>query len=89
MARPRQVIDMQYMIGDWTLLHEVENRLPGEKRAIVCKCKCGKIRSVLEQNLLSKKSLSCGCRQRQIASEYKKTYWRDRGSKQRSTDKTE
>ena len=87
MSRPRQnLIGMN--IGYWTVLEPGEDIInkTGRKRVLVCKCSCGRIKSVLEQNLISRKSLSCGCRQKEIASSYKKAYWQELGSKMRSTD---
>lgn len=85
MPKPKQPIDPGDMYGYLTVLHEAETQ-PGAKRAIVCECKCGKITSVLAQNLLSRRSTSCGCKRKETATSYKKAYWSERGSKMRSTD---
>lgn len=76
MPRPRQdIIGMTF--GYWTILGDgYEKQTPsGIKRVIVSKCRCGTIRAVLEQNIISGKSKSCGCLQRQRAKEFKSAYW--------------
>ena len=76
MARPRRdIIGMQ--IGYWTVLEPGEDKASanGLKRVVVCKCRCGTIRSVLETNLISRKSLSCGCMQKAQAKERMQKLW--------------
>lgn len=85
MPKPKQPINAGDMYGYLTVLHEAEAQ-PGKKRAIVVQCRCGKTLSVLAQNLLSRRSTSCGCKRSETATSYKKAYWSDRGSKMRSTD---
>jgi hypothetical protein len=50
--------------GKWTVLKH-------DKHAYyICQCSCGTIRSVKRDNLISKKSKSCGCYARKKAREY-------------------
>ena len=76
MARPRQNI-VGSVIGYWSILEAGEDKLGpnGLKRVVVAKCRCGTIRSVLETNLISRKSLSCGCMQKQQAKERMQKLW--------------
>ena len=64
----------------WTIIGNDEPNRFG-KRVVVAKCRCGTIRSVLAQNLLSKISTSCGCYQREAASKWSKEYQAKRKAK--------
>lgn len=79
MAKPRKDI-IGMTIGYWTILSGDDDRMTptGVKRVVVAKCKCGTVRSILEQNLLSKRSLSCGCYQREKARDSLKSLWKKR-----------
>jgi len=70
LPRPRQDI-IGMTIGYWTIIEADQDKQTanGVKRVLVAKCRCGTIRSVLEQNLLSGQSKSCGCLQKQRAKE--------------------
>jgi hypothetical protein len=48
--------------GLWKVKHEVEQR--GILRFWLCECKCGTVREVSQQGLVSGKSRSCGCAKR-------------------------
>ena len=48
----------------WHVLHIDESRYSKKNIFFKCKCKCGNIKSVASQNLLSKASISCGCSRR-------------------------
>lgn len=85
MPKPKQPIEPDMLFGYWTIISESPADYPGAKRTVVARCQCGTVKSVLAQNLLNNKSQSCGCRQKQIASQFKKAYWQARGSKQRSS----
>lgn len=64
----RLQIDPGTMFANWTVIGESEpvyyvkagRTVPS--RAIVVRCVCGTIRSVLLHNLSNKRSKSCGCR---------------------------
>lgn len=60
---------MGRLFGYWTVIGEEAPNSAG-KKVIVAKCRCGTIRSVLAQNLLSKKSTSCGCYQKEYAKQW-------------------
>jgi uncharacterized protein YbbK (DUF523 family) len=77
--RPRQNI-IGTIMGYWTILSAADDKVTpnGVKRVLVAKCRCGTIRSVLEQNVLSGKSKSCGCQQRIKAREYQNQIWAKR-----------
>jgi len=48
----------------WRVLHIDKVRYSKKNIFFICKCKCGNIKSVASQNLLSKVSISCGCSRR-------------------------
>jgi hypothetical protein len=56
------------MFGSWTVIGEsepvdyIKKGRPVQARAVVVRCDCGTIRSVLLHNLCSRRSKSCGCR---------------------------
>jgi hypothetical protein len=56
------------VFSHWTVVGEsepvdyVKNGRTVQARAVVVRCDCGTIRSVLLHNLCSKRSKSCGCR---------------------------
>jgi len=82
LPRPRRdIIGMTF--GYWTIIEADQDKQTanGVKRVLVAKCRCGTIRSVLEQNLLSGQSKSCGCRQREKAREYQQQLWAKRKAK--------
>lgn len=54
--------------GRWLVLSLSDKRLHGCK-VWQCKCDCGTIRDVASSSLLQKRSVSCGCYQREIAPE--------------------
>lgn len=58
--------------GRWTIIDYADNI--GKNPAWLCKCECGTIRKVLSCNLLSGKSISCGCVQREKAGKINKTH---------------
>lgn len=61
----------------WTVLYRGEN--VGYRKVWICKCKCGTIKPVLEQNLIGNKSHSCGCWSDEYCwkgvGELSSTYW--------------
>ena len=79
MPRPRQDI-IGATMGYWTILSVGDDKQTanGIKRVVVAKCRCGTIRSVLEQNVISGQSKSCGCLQKQRAKEYQVQVWAKR-----------
>ncbi len=82
MPRPRQdIIGMTK--GYWTIIANATDKQTanGVKRVLVAQCRCGTIRSVLEQNLLSGQSKSCGCLQKLRAKEYQDQLWAKRKAK--------
>lgn len=48
--------------------------LHGPGKSYVCKCSCGTVKSVLQRTLRPGRSKSCGCLQRDVAAELKKTH---------------
>lgn len=54
--------------GRWTVLALETERLSGHRRW-TCRCDCGTRRAVASGSLLQKRSISCGCYQREIAPE--------------------
>lgn len=79
MPRPRQDL-IGATVGYWTILsHDTDKQAStGIKRVLVAKCRCGTIRSVLEQNIISGQSKSCGCLQKQRAKEHQEQLWKKR-----------
>ena len=78
MPRPRQKL-VGKRIGYWTVLEEAADRYAINgcvKRVLVVQCKCGTIKSVLEQNIVSRRSLSCGCYKREMAHKHLEEFWR-------------
>ena len=78
MPRPRQKL-VGKRIGYWTVLEEAADRYAINgcvKRVLVVQCKCGTIKSVLEQNIVSKRSMSCGCYKREMAHKHLEEFWR-------------
>lgn len=76
MPRPRQdIIGMTF--GYWTIISQDEDKqtATGVKRVLVAKCRCGTVKSVLEQNIISKKSMSCGCLQKERAKAWMQKEW--------------
>lgn len=75
MPKRRQYIESGAVFGYWTV---IDTDLPPikTKRAIKCRCKCGTEKIVLEQNILSKKSTSCGCLQKERASAWMQNNWK-------------
>lgn len=62
-------------IGDWTVLRRDEAR-SGKYAYWICKCKCGKIKSVNGSSLRSGDSTGCGCeRTEKIRRLMKKNGW--------------
>ena len=47
--------------GKWTVLREEEGRLKGTPRRWICRCECGKEKSVATRDLRDGRSKSCGC----------------------------
>lgn len=81
MPRPRQdIIGMTF--GYWTVISSDTDKKTsnGIKRVLVAKCRCGTVRSVLEQNILSGQSKSCGCLQKERAKAYQELVWKKRKS---------
>ena len=78
MPRPRQKL-VGKQIGYWTIMEEGADVYASNgcvKRVLVVQCKCGTIKSVLEQNIISKRSLSCGCYKREMAQKHQEEFWR-------------
>lgn len=53
-------------IGDWTVLREAEPAIRKDgntRRRMLCRCKCGTEKIVLQQNLKIGRSTGCGCEQ--------------------------
>jgi len=78
MPRPRQKL-VGKQIGYWTIMEEGADVYASNgcvKRVLVAKCRCGTVRSVLEQNVISKRSLSCGCLKRELAQKHQEEFWR-------------
>lgn len=75
--RPRQQL-VGTVVGYWTIIAQDTDKQAstGIKRVLVAKCRCGTIRAVLEQNIISGQSKSCGCLQREKAKERQKEIWR-------------
>jgi len=59
--------------GYWTVIEDDKPYING-KRVVVTKCKCGTIRSILAQNILSGMSKSCGCYHKEQASKWAKAH---------------
>lgn len=55
------------IFGKLTALYRTENR--GTRTMWVCKCECGTIKPIPAQDLTQKKTISCGCENRQKASQ--------------------
>lgn len=47
--------------GYWTVLYKDKSRKGNRNSFYVCKCKCGKIKSISRSSIVSGKSKSCGC----------------------------
>ena len=78
MPRPRQKL-IGRQIGYWTVLREdadIYATNGSVRRVLVVKCKCGTVKSVLEQNLVNKRSLSCGCYKREMAHRNLQDFWK-------------
>ena len=78
MPRPRQKL-IGKTIGYWEVISEAPDiyAVSGAvRRVLVVKCKCGKVKSVLEQNLVNKRSLSCGCYKREMAHKNLQDFWK-------------
>ena len=54
--------------GYLTVLEQCE-KIPYRHRYWKCQCKCGKIKSIDEYNLIKGKSISCGCYRNKLVSE--------------------
>ena len=54
--------------GKWVVINKSEQKLHG-KTAWLCKCDCGTVRNVTQNNLVSKVSTNCGCVRKQRLSE--------------------
>lgn len=59
--RHNMEIGMQF--GAWTVTCSDRDR-SGGKSVVICRCHCGKERAVKVQNLVSGRSMSCGCERR-------------------------
>ena len=83
MPRPRQQL-VGTTVGYWTIIAQDTDKQAstGIKRVLVARCRCGTIRSVLEQNIISGQSKSCGCLQKQRAKEHQELVWKKRKSKE-------
>lgn len=57
-------------VGRWALISRIE----GKRNFWICRCECGSIKKVEEQNLAAGGSLSCGCLQREMTSATCKTH---------------
>jgi len=81
MAKTREDL-VGRIFGYWTILDNAEDRIFGSQRkqVVVAKCRCGKIKSVLAHNIVSTKSQSCGCKQKQIASVWMRNNWKKKRS---------
>jgi hypothetical protein len=73
MAKPRHnLINMTFT--RWTVINDADDDKNG-KHAVIVKCRCGTVRCILAQNLLRGQSKSCGCLQKERASEVQKQRW--------------
>ena len=79
MAKTREDL-VGRIFGYWTILENAEDRIFGtqRKQVVVAKCRCGTIKSVLVQNILNKKSQSCGCLQKERASAWMNDNWENK-----------
>lgn len=73
MAKPRHDL-MGKTFTRWTVINDAEDSTHG-KHVVVVKCRCGTVRAILAQNLLRGQSKSCGCLQRERASEVQRERW--------------
>lgn len=65
--------------GRWTVLRRADN-LPRTKNIPwLCQCRCGTVRTVQDNNLLSGKSTSCGCKSRRHGGRKRPEYYIWRG----------
>lgn len=76
MAKPRHDL-MGRSFTRWTVINDAEDSAHG-KHVVVVKCRCGTVRAILAQNLLRGQSKSCGCLQRERASEVQRERWSER-----------
>lgn len=66
------------VVGRWTLLYPGRLQDKTRKKIWLCRCECLCIREVLEGNLLTGKTVSCGCWRLEMISERPEyTVWRD------------
>lgn len=81
MAKAREDL-VSRVFGYWTILENAADRIYGSQRkqVVVAKCRCGKIKSVLAQNVLNNKSQSCGCLQKERASAWMNDNWKKKRS---------
>jgi len=81
MAKTREDL-VGRIFGYWTILDNAEDKIfsTQRKQVVVAKCRCGKIKSVLVQNILNKKSQSCGCLQKERASAWMRNNWKKKRS---------
>ena len=60
------------MFGSWTVIEDADpvyytkNGKKVPSRAVVVRCDCGTIRSVLLLNLCNQRSRSCGCKRKRV-----------------------
>lgn len=59
--------------GRWTVISD-EKVMKNGKKHVLCRCECGTIREVRWEKLVSGKSQSCGCLQREQMAERKKRH---------------
>lgn len=72
--------------GKLTVLEVIHN--PGENRKCKCKCECGAVVVRWKHNLTNGNTQSCGCHQKQRASEARTTHGHTVGSKKGSVKTT-
>lgn len=54
--------------GRWTVLHLSNNKTSNNKSMWTCQCDCGNIRDIKPDSLISGRSQSCGCLQKEVVS---------------------
>jgi len=65
------------IFGSWTVLSDDKDIKTGveSKHAVVAKCKCGTIRSILANNIIRGRSKSCGCAKRRSINDATPDEW--------------
>jgi len=74
---PSNFIDLtRKRFGQLTVIKRDSNVTPNRNNKVkwICKCDCGKTKSILGQSLRNSSTISCGCYQKKIAPEIRKTH---------------